>query len=389
MANTKKRGNGDGSIYFSDAKKKWVGQVTTGRDTSGKLRRRTVYGKTKTEVKEKITGIKNEVMHQTYVAPDRITVAELLQTLIDEDRALNLISDASYTRKIATLARVEKSALADLPIQSVKEQHVQAYLCSITSYSNSIIHKDYGLLQRCFRDAVHRSIIVKNPMDFVRKPKSDKKDRKVRALTKDEQRRLVEVLHDHDVRYKPQLLLMLYTGMRMGEINALDVHDVNLTFNVITIRRTITRDAHDHAIIGKTTKTYEGERTIPITPTVKPLLAQLLADYVPNRDDLLFYDYRKQSPLTTSQVNCVFQRLIKKHSILDPAIYGTVSQHSLRHTYATRCIEAGMSAKVLQTLLGHTDVTTTLNTYCDAFAEYQAESISKVDAYLAAQQLIG
>lgn len=389
MANTKKRGNGDGSIYYSDAKKRWVGQVTTGRDANGKLQRRTVYGKTKTEVKEKITGIKNEVMHQTYVAPDRITVAELLQNLIDEDRALNIISDASYIRKLSTLRRIECSALAAIPVQAVTFVSVQDYLQSITGYSNSIIGKDFGLLKRCFSEAVRRDLLIKNPMDAVRKPKSSKQDKKVRALTIDEQRTLVDVLTHHDVQYKEQLLLMLYTGMRMGEINALEVGDVNFNFHFITIRRTITKDAQDHAIIGTTTKTYAGQRKIPLTPYVESFLRAFMEQMQPNRENLLFYDHRKQAPLTTSQVNLQFQRIVEKFNVADPAVSGSISLHSLRHTYATRCIEGGMPAKVLQTLLGHTDIKTTLNTYCDAFAEYQDESVAKVEAYLRERALIG
>ncbi len=81
--------------------------------------------------------------------------------------------------------------------------------------------------------------------------------------------------------------------------------------------------------------------------------------------------------------------MLEKYSIVDDTVDDSLSLHSLRHTYATRCIKAGMPAKVLQTLLGHTDIKTTLNTYCDTFAEYQDEGIEKVNKYLAENSLVG
>lgn len=386
----KSRGNGDGSIYYSETKKKWIGQVTTGRDAAGKLKRRTVYGKTKTEVKEKVDALKNEVRTQTYIAPDRITVYQLLEALIEEDKELNIVNDAAYNRKKATLERIKKSSLSGISIQSVKPQQIQDYFKNITNYSNSIIGKDFGLIKRCFSEAIKRNIIIKNPMDSVRKPKSIKQDKKVRALTVDEQRKLVSVLFkDDSINYRLQLLLMIFTGMRMGEINALDVNDVNLNFKVINIRRTITKDTNEKSIIGATTKTYAGIRKLPIPEILTDQLISYSDKSIPNKDNLFFYDFRKNSPVSTSQVNLQFHRIIKKYDILNESVDGIVTLHSLRHTYATRCIEAGMPAKVLQTLLGHSDIKTTLNIYCDAFAEYQDESIEKVNKYLADNNLVG
>ncbi len=91
---------------------------------------------------------------------------------------------------------------------------------------------------------------------------------------------------------------------------------------------------------------------------------------------------RNDKLITTCQVNEQYKRVLRKYDIIDSSVEGRVDLHSLRHTYATRCIEANMPAKVLQTLLGHTDIKITLNTYCDAFDNFQTKAIEQVNEYM-------
>lgn len=385
MPKTKSRGNGEGTIYYSDTHKLWVSQVTL---NNGK--RKTVYGKTRKAVKDKMLKIQTDMSLNKYVDKSEITAEQLIKQLIDEDRKLNIVSDNAYLRKEAVYNIIRKNDIGTAPIQKISESDIISFLSEQSGeYSDSTINKIYSLLNRCFKEAVRKGFIVNNPMEQVRKPKSKKQNAKVRALTVNEQKTLISVLSQNNkAKYKEQMLLMLYTGMRMGEINALDVKDVNLTFKTITIRRSVTRDDKEHTIIGKTTKTYAGMRTLPLSEPAVNLLTTYLQTYIPNSENLLFYDYRAHKVITTSQVNMELCRLLKKHNIIDTDIPGKVSLHSLRHTYATRCIESGMPAKVLQMLLGHTDIKTTLNTYCDAFDNFKSEHIKKATNYLKKQGLI-
>lgn len=135
----------------------------------------------------------------------------------------------------------------------------------------------------------------------------------MRALTVEEQTRFVQVMNDQErgCRYWEQMMLMLCTGMRMGEINALDVHDVNLTFRTVNVRRTVTKDQTDHAVIGTKTKTYAGQRLLSLTDAPYRILSEYMEQWQPNRFDLLFYDFKGHKVLTTSQVNLQFQRILK------------------------------------------------------------------------------
>lgn len=132
-------------------------------------------------------------------------------------------------------------------------------------------------------------------------------------MTVEEQTSFVQIMNDQErgCRYWEQMMLMLCTGMRMGEINALDVHDVNLTFRTVNVRRTVTKDQTDHAVIGTKTKTYAGQRLLSLTDAPFRILSEYIEQWQPNRLDLLFYDFKGHKILTTSQVNLQFQRILK------------------------------------------------------------------------------
>lgn len=171
--------------------------------------------------------------------------------------------------------------------------------------------------------------------------------------------------------------------MRMGEINALTLDCIDFEEKTITVTRTITRLQRGQAALSDRPKTYAVNRTLSVTDSVMNLLKDYIESYEDNPLHLLFLDKNK-GLITTSQVNEAFKRMYKKQ-IGDKE----VNQHMLRHTFATRCIESGMSAKVLQKILGHEDISTTLNTYVDAFSKYERKHIDntrhilmkKVSAY--------
>ena len=109
---------------------------------------------------------------------------------------------------------------------------------------------------------------------------------------------------------------------------------------------------------------------------LKPILEKAIKDAPENEYGLLFYDDEHDKLITTCQVNEFFKRTCIK---CDIPLRG---QHSLRHTFATRCIEANIPAVVLKNWLGHTDIHVTLDTYADVFSNMHNESIAKLDNYI-------
>ena len=219
------------------------------------------------EVKEKMTKALADIQNKTFIEKTDITVYDLAKEIVEDKKDSNIVSESTYKRATYTLKYIKNGDIADMQIQKVTAKDIKDYLKTITSYANSTIEKIYQLLGQTFRRAVERDYIIKNPMLFeeVKKPKSDKLDREVISLSIDEEKKLISAVMFKNKEYKNIILLMLFTGMRIGEVLALKNTDFD--DNYIYISATITRDKNDKSILGKKTKTINSKRTIPINST--------------------------------------------------------------------------------------------------------------------------
>ena len=174
----------------------------------------------------------------------------------------------------------------------------------------------------------------------------------------------------------------MFTGMRIGECCALMVEDINLDDRTISVNKTVARGKFGKNVFNET-KTSAGTRTLFVNEDVADFLRTIIGR---KKSGLLFLS-RNQNLVTTNQVNYSYSAALKAYGIVDNTVYGRVDLHSLRHTYATRCIESGMPAKVLQKILGHTDINITLNTYCSVFEKFRNEHLAVADEYMIANNL--
>ena len=369
-----KRGNGEGSIYFSERLNRWVAQYSA----NGK--RKSVYGKTRKDVKDKLLKAQSDIFNNTYVDKTKITLEQILKNYIDYKYTTNKIKARTYNRNLDTLSQIKRSSykIAEMQIQSITVNDIKEFLKTITKYSNNSISKIYGMLCKGFKIAVSEKYIVYNPAEseLISKPKSEKLDKKVEALTIKQQKKLISIL-DTKNTYDLIILIQLFTGMRVGEVLALEKGDIDLKKKTITISRTLTRDESDKTILGTSGKTQNSTRTITMNDAILKLLKLALKNMGINPFNLIFFDYKDNSFITPIEINCYLRRLNKTYKICD-----NLHTHILRHTYATRCIEAGMSAKVLQTKLGHKKITTTLDTYASVFNDFQEAEDEKYNDYM-------
>lgn len=371
----KRQSNGSNTVFFRESKKLWVGEIFLGYNEDGTPKRKTVYGKTKKEATDKLKQIEFSITSGTFTDKSEITIYHLAKQMIEDSYNLNEIKENTYYRHLSTLSELQP--IYNTPLQSATSMQIKDFMLKRINYSQSTINKEFQLLKHTFKEAVKRKIITENPMEDMKKPNSRKTKEKVRALTADEQKRLYDILTSEDINYRHQMLLSMLTGMRMGEINALDVRDVNFIFSTVAVRNTISRGEKGRAVLSDTAKTKAGTRVLPMNDRVKGIFKECIGD---RKTGLIFT--HKGGMITTNQVNAQYTRVLEKYNIVDDTVIGKVDLHSLRHTYATRCIEGGMQPKVLQKLLGHTDITITMNTYCDAFEAYTNMNLEVADKYL-------
>lgn len=368
---------GNGSITFHKASNRYMAQYTKPNGKRG-----TIYGKTRAEAKEKLTKKLSEIQNNTYVDKAKITLIELIENIVEDRFYSNKTRESAYKTNLDTIKRIKQNKIAYMEIQKIDEDELKKYFNSLTDkYSNSVIRKCYGLINSAFRRAVIKGYIIRNPFDNkeeLQRPKSKKKDKKITALSVIEQAELIGAINKYDNKtYANIILLALHSGMRSGEILSLKATDIDFKNNVIHIQRSTTRNTKGKVIIGENTKTINSLRDVKITPEIAKILKDSLKDFRFNENNLL-YCSKEGTLIANGTINSAFKRLCKKYNIKG----GNVNFHMLRHTYATRCIESGMQAKVLQRKLGHHDITITLNTYTDIFSKYEDTCDNNYTEYL-------
>lgn len=194
-------------------KELWVGQGTVnGKHTT--LSSHSQQAKAQAKKKE----VKNQKENGTFISKTSATLYDLCCEIVEDRFKRNQTGKCAYRTNKATLKRLDKSWYVHIPIQKITDKDTKKFLDELVEESDSLIKKDYGLINRAFDKATPK-IILKNPFDKeeFKRPRSKKKKKKVRAFTVAEQKEFIHILKDEKVehRYKWAWLLSLYTGMRI------------------------------------------------------------------------------------------------------------------------------------------------------------------------------
>lgn len=375
-----KNGNGEGSFRIVNGKYNYR---FTYVNEFGEKKRKSFSAVTKEECLVKAEDFFEKMEKKNAGIDIEATIPDILRRKYEDDYAMNYIGEQGYARNLDNLMVIEKSGLGKLPIVDITELQMNLFLRSLTRYSESVIKKIYQQVKAAYRIAEDKNIVENSFMESttIRRPRSSKKEKVVKGFTQEEQTRFLDVLNDFKVPrnrndYKLQLLIELYSGMRMGEINALRTEDIDLENGLVHVRATISRGLEYRNFIKDGAKTDAGVRDIPVNKALESVLKEALERVQKNPFDLIFYDYLKKDLITTSQVNCFFHRICKKAGI------SKRGQHALRHTFATRCIEAGVPAVVLKNWLGHRDIHMTLDIYADVFDSMHHSATEKFEGHI-------
>lgn len=375
---------------------------------NGKPIRQQLTGTNKEEVVKRVRAqiIKNqeEGVKETAYRPNEDSIITIAKGIEEQKYKDRITKGAGYNRNMQTIKAISAYNFALKPIQYVTRGEIERFLECEREKANSTIGKEYRIIKKVFEKAYSKKLINENYFvgyEAIKKPISYKEDKDVRAFTIYEQYQFIAYVQSHPSKYNNILLLSLFTGMRIGEVLALKLQDIDIDLTSISINQTMTKDKYDKIMIGNTTKTKRGKRKIKVLSQAKPVLENAIKEMRPNKDNLLFIRSDNKY-YEDGQVNSAFKRICmkagikvittkhKKYSDKKGFYYvnektSDVNTHMLRHSFATRGIEAGMTCAVLKDILGHSDIQTTINIYGDVFAYYQNSESEKAEKYLEEQ----
>lgn len=381
----KERGNGEGTIYFSETLQCYVAQYVEPSGKRKTLKQR--KNEKTTDFKKRFNSVITSLNNGTYIATSNETLISIAQNFVEQKYKDGLVSVATHTRNLQTIEQLKKVCINfyNKPIQKITVNDIEKSKERMREYSNSVISKIWILLSNTFKIAISRRIIYWNPMEdiAITKPISKKVTKIVEALTVQEENKLKNVFNNEEKehKYKNIILLQLNTGMRIGELLALSVSDIDMKNKVIHISKSLTRDENDRMIVGEHTKTYsrrtnidKGKRDFPITNSVENILNNILTTKTINIQNMLFWDYKDNRMIVPVEITSYLRRLNEKYKICSQ----NLSSHILRHTFITRCREKGVDFSVLQKIVGHTQGSRVTNdTYTSISKSFIEQEISK------------
>lgn len=357
-------------------------------------RRREKHFRTVPEARNWLEDARYEDKHQEFFVDSEITVDswfDFWHTYIIADLAPNTRRNYQE-RYIHNIQPV----IGRMMLKDVKPMHTKIVLNRMyDKYAGGTIRQTYIAMGTMLRAAVNNDLIQKHPMDGVRYTKPVRAKDNIHYLTIEEQKRFLETAKNYHNYH--QYALILETGLRTGEMIGLTWDAIDWEKRTLTVNKTLEFRYKQNCWRAGPPKTVSSYRTIPLTNRAFEILQEVYSqrhirkqseelsqelDYIDRRTgeekhmvlkDLVFINWRTGMPVKNSSYDTYLYRICDKAGI------NHFCMHALRHTYATRAIESGMQPKILQKLLGHASIQTTMDRYVHVTDESMEEAIRQFE----------
>ncbi len=358
-------------------------------------KRKEKYFETLPEAKNWLADARYEERHSIIVTSPDMTVDKWFDYWID-----NIVCDLAPNTKRNYIERYKwniQPVIGAMCIGDVKHMHCKAVLNRMElTYAGSTIRQTYITRGTMFKAAVMNDIIAKHPMNGVRYSKLVRAVDDIKYLTVEEQEKFLEAAkRSHNYR---QYALLLETGLRTAELIGLTWDAIDWKKHTLTVSKSLEyRYSQGYWRAGppKTKKSY---RTIPLTDKAYEILKSCYDDRDSRKESELLSQVLEYTDSRTGEKKCLVMRDLvfvnwrtgepAKNSSYDTHLYKLCDEagikrfcmHALRHTYATRAIERGVQPKVLQQLLGHSSIKTTMDRYVHVTDESLANAVRQFEA---------
>lgn len=378
-----KRDNGTGTIY-QRANKTWVGKIYLGLDETGKEKFKYFSGKTEAEVKKKIREYNQS---GSRIETKKISLQDYLNNWLKTYKR-GTIKASSYDALEKTAKNQVIPNIGMIQLQEITATDIQTLLNDLKEkgYSYSTVKKTHDCLNAMFEHATIADDVAKNPMLLVKMlARSEFETKEIRYFSEDECALIIEECSRQYKTGKPiyqyadAYILMLNTGIRLGEAIGLKKTDWNKGESTLHIQRNIQsiskRDNSGNRVQGKqlvtnTTKTYSGDRIIPLNKAATEAI-QRLCEQHPDAECIICSS--KGDMIPPERLERTFYRILKNVGISQAGL------HSLRHTFASMLFKEEVDVKTISELLGHASIQITLNTYVHLIGKPKHTAVNKLD----------
>lgn len=327
------------------------------------------------------------------VSDGQMTVCELVDRYLKTKMGVRQSTKQGYVT-VQRLLAGEK--FGSMKIRSVKTSDAKLFLIKLQQEdgkSYSSIHTIRGVLRPAFQMAVDDDVIVKNPFGFQLAGVVVNDSVTREAISKDQMRKFLKFVHDDVVycKYYEVVYILFHTGMRISEFCGLTLKDIDLENRVVNIDHQLQR-TFDMRYIIETTKTDAGTRKIPITEDVAHMFRAIIEDREPPKTEkvidgytgFLFYD-ENGMPLVAMHWQHRFNHMVGRYNDIYRVQMPNITPHVCRHTYCSNQAKAGMNPKTLQYLMGHSDISVTMNVYTHIGLDDAEEELRRMEEFQKAQ----
>ena len=336
-------------------------------------RRYAVYGKTVDECRQKEAQKRQEIEAGAYQRQRDVTLGEYCRRWLNGKKGT--VKGSTILAYVTQINGMLSHPIADVRLRDLRAQHIRDMIGAMQeTLQPSSINLRIVTLKQILKSAVQEDLITKSPADGIkalRVPKKPTGSAPHRALTKEETAALLRAADARGDLYRDLYLLMLHTGLRIGE--AIALVDGDIVGDRLHCSRTIMRSG-EGTVIGDSPKSSAGNRIIPLDRDAQDAIrrSQELRSAMGWQTDRIFSS-STGTMANPQEINAQLRRTCLAAGI-EP-----ITSHALRDSFATRCAESHMQPRVLMEIMGHASISMTMEIYVHALDEDKSAELSAVD----------